>query len=72
MKKRFLFVALLFSAGAVFAAPPPANTADYFAAKPEAWLEKPVSLSVAWIDVGKNAELRNGYRVFKRGDDQLQ
>ena len=65
MKKRLLFLAVLCSPAAVFAVSPPANTADYFVAKPEAWLEKPVSLSVAWVDVSKNSELKDGYRVFR-------
>ena len=65
MKRLALFCSLFFVSAAAFGQAPPSNTANYYMLKPESWIDKPVTLSVAWLDGANSAELKDGYRHLR-------
>jgi hypothetical protein len=65
MKRFLLFLLLSAGAAPLFAQGPATNTADFYLANPDAWLDKDVAVNVAWIDIKDSTALDNGYKTMQ-------
>ena len=65
MKTLLVAILVCLGVGCVQGQAPSINTANFYLAQPEKWLDKEISVNVAWLELSDSTALNNGYKELQ-------